>query len=336
MTNVNEWTPSTWSQKLEGFCESKLNTEIEFGNTLSCVFILYWGIYGLYQLPSPIYQNAQIWQIVFSLLICIGIGSTGFHSTLSIGWALYDSIPMLLCEFIALFQLISMGFKIKIHNKQQENKAFSNHKCYEFFSKLFGIFIIAACIFTIVINSVYGGTRSKTPRPFTTTFTAVTFCFGGTGIWAAILLRKKIKNQAGYKLIFRHLAVGCLVAIFAGIMRDISMRLCDNVEVVKYLPIHGIWHVAISFGMYCLAQVAIFIDFDITIHGNNMNGFKVYLMTREDGKSKLQRIWYMFVPVLRFNQIAITKPADEGKKVETKVVIDTLRYKDVAAAELAR
>ena len=135
-----DWEPSTWNMKLAGFCESKLETDIEYGNTLSCISILFWGFYGLYQLPSPIYQNAQIWQITFSLLICVGIGSIGLHSTLSIGWALYDSIPMLLSESIAL--------KIKRMN----NGDSFNHKCYAFFSKLSGAFIIAFWVFTVVIN----------------------------------------------------------------------------------------------------------------------------------------------------------------------------------------
>eukprot|EP01083_Nonionella_stella_P303007 1047108_1 len=133
------WCPSEWNAQLDGFCESNLNTEFEYGNIFSSLCILLFGVYGLKQLPSSIHKHTFIWHLAYDLLICIGIGSTMFHYQLTVFWGLLDSLPMLLIAFILLYYGFALIFRLKIDSHACVD---SNTKWFHFISKSLGLLII--------------------------------------------------------------------------------------------------------------------------------------------------------------------------------------------------
>eukprot|EP01084_Bolivina_argentea_P003257 6097_1 len=287
------WTPSTWDQLLHGFCESSLDIEHEIVNTFSSLFIVFWGTYGLYQLPSTIYQRSDIWQLLYNLLICVGIGSILFHWTLYIGYGLLDSLPMLLAEFVGLFQLIQIVLEIKLRKKNMKIIV------YDIFSKTMGVILTLLALLSIIFTALYG----QHHEIFIILFALVPILILLVSVWAVLdpgLLKDKIKSSSQYKLIFRHLWTGFGLAAFAGIIWNVTERLCVDYPFIAYFPAHGLWHLFIGYGMYNLVQTGIFVDFD-----NNLLLRRVSVEVKEskEGKNKFQKIWYFLVPVLEVHSI---------------------------------
>eukprot|EP01084_Bolivina_argentea_P206975 353241_1 len=147
------WCPSEWNAQLDGFCESNLNTEFEYGNIFSSLCILLFGVYGLKQLPSSIHKHTFIWHLAYDLLICIGIGSTMFHYQLTVFWGLLDSLPMLLIAFILLYYGFALIFRLKIDSHACVD---SNTKWFHFISKSLGLLIIFCALSSIILTALYG------------------------------------------------------------------------------------------------------------------------------------------------------------------------------------
>ena len=106
------------------FCESRHHANFpftgitEFGNSISSVFIIIYGILGLHLFTK---KREPFASLLFSLLIVNGIGSIFFHATLTKGWSFIDSFPMLIitslgCAYLATLChkniIVSMGLSI--------------------------------------------------------------------------------------------------------------------------------------------------------------------------------------------------------------------------------
>jgi hypothetical protein len=94
---------SVWSSKEKNFCEGYLY-ENEYANSITSLFIVFIGMYGLLMNNHP----DNYLRHYFSLFVINGIGSIVFHWTLEVGWALIDSIPMLILAYGGLY----FGFDI--------------------------------------------------------------------------------------------------------------------------------------------------------------------------------------------------------------------------------
>eukprot|EP01083_Nonionella_stella_P281299 957139_1 len=292
MTKVSNeyWISSTWFHKLDGFCESKLDTQFEIGNTISSFFMVFWGIYGIYQLPSSIYQTGDVWKIIYSLLICVGIGSILFHATLYVGFGLLDALPMLIAAFLGLLQIIEIFLRIKLIHK------YISQSMYDIIVKSSNVIIMLLVLLSVVYTSLYG----QHDILFHIMFSIVPTLSFVLLIWLYFdSLKKNIKSSSQYRLIYRHLWVACSSAVFAAIIWNLCERLCGDIKFMPYLPVHALWHFAISYGMYNAIQTGIFLDFNNDIYDTCGH---IMVKTKEDGKNLnlFFKSWYYIVPVLYF------------------------------------
>eukprot|EP01083_Nonionella_stella_P086055 238813_1 len=148
------WVASKWDSRIHGFCESSLDAKYEYGNIFSSLFLVFFGIYGLQQLPSPIIQPRAMWHVrlVYNLLICIGIGSTMFHYQLTVFWGLVDSLPMILTACIMLSYYLPLLLKLKL----DQNNNNHNSKLLSFVSKFMTLLLIFFALSSIVLTALYG------------------------------------------------------------------------------------------------------------------------------------------------------------------------------------
>ena len=311
---ADEWISSTWNQRLPGFCESLLATNHEIANTISSGFVVFWGIYGLYQLPSSAtHQTSDIWQLIYSLLICVGIGSTLFHWTLYISYGLLDALPMLITEYIALYQVLQMILFMKLKCK------FITLKIYNLITKCLNVIIIFICLLSIIFTSLYG----QHHHGFVIMFGATPVIVLVLAIWSRFdpsLLKQHIKESKQYELIFRHLWIGFTIVTLSCVVWNVAEQLCDRYWILKYLPLHAFWHFVIGYGMYNLVQVGVFLDFNIQ---SDFEGDKklqsdlmeIYVKTKNDGSSCFKRIWYHIVPVLYIKNLNISRVHSRSEHV---------------------
>jgi hypothetical protein len=102
-----------WSDADHLFCEHKILGSPEYINSITSGFIILFGIYGFSK------KNDIFIDIIYALLIITGIGSTGYHFTGNIGWALFDEIPMILCIFVSIIY-------VDVIQKSNKFKLFAN------------------------------------------------------------------------------------------------------------------------------------------------------------------------------------------------------------------
>ena len=91
-----------WSDIDHSFCESRILGMPEYLNSITSLFIVFFGTYGLYKSTNIILD------ILYNILIILGIGSISYHFTGTIGWGLLDEIPMILSIFIGIIFVNSL------------------------------------------------------------------------------------------------------------------------------------------------------------------------------------------------------------------------------------
>ena len=100
-----------WSDIDHSFCESRILGMPEYLNSITSLFIVFFGIYGLYNSTNIILD------ILYNILIILGFGSISYHFTGTIGWGLLDEIPMILSIFIGIIFVDTLYYKNKYDNK---------------------------------------------------------------------------------------------------------------------------------------------------------------------------------------------------------------------------
>ena len=235
------------------FCEEHLLGLPEYYNSLSSLFIVYFGLCGLMNAHNDIFID-----ILYANLAIVGIGSTGYHWYGNIGWALFDEIPIIVTVFSGIVyadNVYFLTYNNKFIKEDSDNNLSLTHKTpvrnmsmvynkkYRLLTYLFGMYMF-------IINNVMANFRLIFPQLFTCIVVYLYY-----KIYCLInLLDSYNRAQTIYKAYNSLITIAVSGAIWAG--TEIS---CKHVNNHALLIGHPMWHFFIGHGFYNLIQVVYFI-----------------------------------------------------------------------------
>jgi len=247
----------TWNSTVAfTFCEGQylenipINGIKEFGNTISSVALLLFGLLGTY----GSLKSGPLVQCMYSFLIIDGIGSALFHATFFLGWKMMDEIPMIMMISFGNILLLDELFRI-------------------FIIKEFWYLVLsntATTLFTLyaALTITLDFTSGDNPTVFRVLF-ALPFVFIIIGLLLIWIHRDDFplpknnylilkQDQSTFKrdcfiLVWYSIGSG-LVATTAWIL---DSTLCTKVTVYFYL--HAWWHILIAYNAYCMISLISFL-----------------------------------------------------------------------------
>jgi len=288
------------------FCEGHLLGLPEYYNSISSLFIVYFGMYGLMNLHNDIFID-----MLYASLAIVGFGSTGYHWYGNIGWALFDEIPIIVTVFsgivytdnvyfltytnkfikensdidltlVGASRSVSVGERLNSVAFGTEAKEFK-HKPVEsntiilpvrklntklIYSKKYRLIGYLFGMYLFIISNVMSNFRLIFPQLFTC---VVAYLYYKIYSLIQILdtrFQLRIKNKAFHSL----LTIATSGAIWAG--TEIS---CKHINNPILLIGHPMWHFFIGHGFYNLIQVVFFIKNNNDNYCINYNS--MYLLT---------------------------------------------------------
>ncbi len=246
------------------FCEEHLLGLPEYYNSISSLFIIFFGMYGLMNLHNDIFID-----ILYASLAIVGFGSTGYHWYGNIGWALFDEIPIIITVFSGIVYTDNVYFLTYANKFIKENSDIDltlvKHKPLDsnviilperkrntklIYSKKYRLIVYLFGMYMFIICNVMSEFRLIFPQTFTC---VVAYLYYKIYSLIQILdtrIQLRIKNKALYSLI----TIGTSGAIWAG--TEIS---CKHINNPILLIGHPMWHFFIGHGFYNLIQVVFFI-----------------------------------------------------------------------------
>jgi len=264
------------------FCEEHLLGLPEYYNSISSLFIIFFGMYGLMNLHNDIFID-----MLYSSLAIVGFGSTGYHWYGNIGWALFDEIPIIVTVFSGIVYVDNVYFLTYANKFIKENSdidlTLTKHKPVEsntiilpvrkrnaalIYSKKYRLLGYLFGMYLFIISNVMSNFRLIFPQLFTCVVAYLYY-----KIYALIQLldtrfQLRIKNKAFHSL----LTIGTSGAIWAG--TEIS---CKHINSPILLIGHPMWHFFIGHGFYNLIQIVFFIKNNNDNYCINYNS--MYLLT---------------------------------------------------------
>lgn len=264
-----------WTDMDHSFCEEHLLGLPEYYNSISSLFIIFFGIYGLMNVGNDLFID-----MLFASLAIVGIGSTGYHWYGNIGWALFDEIPMIITVFSGIIYTDNVYFltynnkylkensdtdlttsvrqrtvsmtESGLENIKQDRKWNITHiynKKYRLFGYLLGMYVF-------MISNVMSDYRLIFPELFTGVVVYLYY-----KIYKLIqLLDAPFQSQIKNKIINSLLTIGTSGAIWAS--TEITCKYITNHILLLG---HPMWHFFIGHGFYNLIQVVYFIK----LHNEN-------------------------------------------------------------------
>lgn len=258
------------------FCEEHLLGLPEYYNSISSLFIIYFGIYGLMNLHNDLFTD-----ILFASLAIVGVGSTGYHLYGNIGWALFDEIPMIVTVFSGIIYadnvyLLTYNKKYnKKYNKEDSNgnldlrvknketTIIKNERKWnttQLYNKKGRLLVYLVGMYIFMICNVMSNYRMIFPELFTC---VVSFLY--YKIYNLILLLDpSFQNQVKYKTYNSLLTI-----VISGIIWTFTEISCKYVNYHILLLGHPMWHFFIGHGFYNLIQIVYFIKL------HNINNDKI-------------------------------------------------------------
>lgn len=198
------------------FCEgvylenTPINGIIEFGNTISSIFLSLCSL-------IPIYTNINNVYIQRSSLFLCGIGSTLYHATMKNKWKLFDEIPMIMITTFTVLNIL----------KKYKNK--------------FYIFILTCYLFfAIWFDSI--STYENNNDDIDILIFRILFILPFIIILIYyIYIYKYTSDKKIYKNTLLFGSIGCVSWL-------VDMHLCNYYTALFYL--HSIWHISIGITAY--------------------------------------------------------------------------------------
>jgi len=246
------------------FCEEHLLGLPEYYNSISSLFIIYFGIYGLMNLHNDLFTD-----ILFASLAIVGVGSTGYHWYGNIGWALFDEMPMIITVFSGIIYADNVYLLTynKKYNKEDSNgnldlrlKNERKWNTTQLYNKKGRLLIYLVGMYIFMICNVMSNYRMIFPELFTC---VVSFLY--YKIYNLILLLEpSFQNQVKYKTYNSLLTI-----VISGIIWTFTEISCKYVNYHILLLGHPMWHFFIGHGFYNLIQIVYFIKL------HNINNDKI-------------------------------------------------------------
>ena len=256
------------------FCEEHLLGLPEYYNSLSSLFIVFFGIYGLMNVKNDLFID-----ILYASLAIVGIGSTGYHWYGNIGWALFDEIPIIITVFTGIIytdnvyfltynnkyikedsdadlsisrsrteSMTESGLEIIKPDKKWNTTSLYNKK-YRLLGYLFGMYLF-------MISNVMTNYRLIFPQVFTCVVVYLYY-----KIYCLInILNLHFQSQIKSKIYNSLFTIS-----ISGIIWACTEITCKHVNYRILLLGHPMWHFFIGHGFYNLIQVVYFIK----LHNEN-------------------------------------------------------------------
>lgn len=266
--------------RANNMCEGIYHGSPEYFSCITSLFMFSFGVLGLFFSKSPLH----LIKTLHTLLILNGIGSFGHHWMMTIGWKIVDNITIFLALWISGYIFINeiinkiykkykygiLATSIKINTitgmmnilfssialmgclmiiDSDTNDLLSIHRL---LPVLFGIplFIISTCYFVM---------RYSTHQPSCSEFDSI-HMFNNAQIFHA------------FSVLFIGTSL-CVVFTSADQIVEIYCPELNN-QWLRFLGIHGLWHFAISIGLYMISQFLVFIS---TVDDDQISGnFMIY------------------------------------------------------------
>ena len=263
-----------WTDIDHSFCEEHLLGLPEYYNSISSLFIIYFGISGLMNLHNDLFTD-----ILFASLAIVGVGSTGYHWYGNIGWALFDEMPIIITVFSGIIYtdnvyLLTYNNKyykedsndhLDLSVKNNDNSVIKNERRWnaaQLYKKKGRLIAYLVGMYTFMICNVMSNYRLIFPELFTC---VVSFLY--YKIYNLILLLdlsfQNIVKQKTYNSL--------LTIVISGIIWTFTEISCKYVKYHILLLGHPMWHFFIGHGFHNLIQIVYFIKLHNINNGNIEN-----------------------------------------------------------------
>lgn len=225
-----------WVSPAPPFCEGLLSGPPEILSSMSSICITALAIYGLH---TSDFASSMIPTILAALAVC-GIGSFGFHWTLTWGWQQIDTIAMTLS--------LNLGFILMIQLMFRDCAAHSR------WLRIVSPLVLMGCFFAMMSVSFVSKNLYNLcftveillliPFILVSRFKTHYYLVSITGDADRLTsLEGKV-----FGLIWR----GMIIGLGSGIMWIFGETLCSQYLILTYIPFHAVWHFGIAYAMYCL------------------------------------------------------------------------------------
>ena len=230
-----------WGDYDHLFCENKILNTHEYINSITSIFILLFGLYGVSS------SNNIILDIIYSIISIISIGSIGYHYTGNIGFALLDEIPMIISIFIGLIFIDTLYYKIKNNDFIRKIKLL--------------IFLFIMIIF--IIFNIMSNFRLIFPYIFLSCI--IIFLLNLYNL--IIILPSEISVQIYKKYIY-----SVFFLITSMLFWGITEIFCTKLYIPFALLGHPLWHLFVGYSFYNIVQIIYFIK--LFLYSNH--NYKIY------------------------------------------------------------
>jgi hypothetical protein len=270
-----------WSSLQPGFCESVISGPPEIINSITSCAMIFYGLMGLF-----VTRNHNILlRVIAALLVATGIGSVIYHWTLYTGWSQVDGLPMLIASYLGAYQSLDSIIYKKISLDR------GNKRMYEILSGILSMVLMIMLSISLGLS-----TSDDTMKWFSILFAIPEIMIALAVIIIRIIYNKDMKTLDEKSLIevnkaFNIMYIGFGSAILAAIIWITTEHYCKIAgnEWIRYLYAHGLWHIAISLGMYFLIQCLVF----------------MYMFNKDNdpyfikGNKWYSKIFYILVPIIK-------------------------------------
>ncbi len=248
-----------WTDVDHSFCESSLTGLPEYYNAFSSLFIVLFGIKGLFNIYNELFVD-----ILYTNLIIVGFGSFGYHWRGNIGWGLFDEIPMILAIFTGIIYTDNVHFLL-CKNLYDKNESMIKNIIYKRKGKLF-IYLFTMCL--IIICNIMSNFRKLFPTVFG--------CVASYLYFKIFMLLKMITVNKDLITIKTYNSLKTIA--LSGSIWIFTELSCNYIKHPIFLIGHPMWHFFIGHGFYNLIQVVYFIKTNDTNYTLRYN--QVYLLER--------------------------------------------------------
>ncbi len=293
-----------WTDLQPGFCESSVVGPPEYVNAFTSLAMTFYGLMGLFMTQN----HNIILRVTSAMLAVTGIGSVIYHWTLHTGWGQIDALPMLMSSYLGAYQAFDTVIykKLYLDRLGVDNRGQTRHRqLYEQISGVLSLVFMALLAISLALS-----VTDDTAQYFSILFAIPEVLIAVSVALIRFVSHKDLRElqsqQDLHNLVgeepagttkedalhaFRIMYFGFGSAIVAAVFWFVTESLCEQPELfwLRWLFAHGIWHIAISAGMYFLMQFLVFIySFNV--------GKEPYFLR---GTEWYEKVFYTLVPTVR-------------------------------------
>ena len=264
-----------WTDMDHSFCEASINGLPEYYNSISSLFIIMFGIYGMMNKTNELFID-----ILYANLSVVGFGSVGYHWYGNIGWGLLDEIPMILAIYTGIIYADNVHYLI-YNNNNNNNNIINNNSLVQkqiINQKKGRLLLYFLSMVTVIITNVMENFRRLFPAVFTG---AVLY------LYYKIFLLLQIMNPIVKPQVMTTTKNTLCTIAASGTIWVTTEISCNYFKYRIFLLGHPMWHFFIGHGFYNLIQLVYFIKQNNM--KNKLSYNKIYLLQIENAENEMSK-----------------------------------------------